>query len=94
MFIDSFSVYLFSLLKDPITMVRAHLAEAMIIIKPFYDRNEEDALLITELVQELIQDSSQDVIDAAEQAEFDILQNRKKIKEKELINQDKQKIQF
>ena len=66
----------------------------MIIIKPFYDRNEEDALLITELVQELIQDSSQDVTDAAEQAEFEILQNRKKNKEKDFLNQDKQKIQF
>ena len=50
-----------------------HLALSMITIKPFFDRNEEDAMIITELLNALIQDSSVDVAESAEHSEFEIL---------------------
>lgn len=50
----------------------------MIKLKPFYDLHEDDAILVTELIQTLLQDKSKDVVDATEQAEYEILQDRKK----------------
>jgi hypothetical protein len=79
---------------DPIGKVRMHLALSMITIKPFFDRTEEDAMIITELLNALIQDSSVDVAEQAEHSEFEILQNRKKFSQKEMLAQDKKHEEF
>lgn len=41
-------------------------------------------MIITELVQYLIQDKNKEVVEATEQAEYEILQNRKKFNLKEM----------
>jgi hypothetical protein len=51
----------------------------LVIIKPYFDRSEQEAYIITELMQTLIQDKIHDVAETAEHCELDILQNRKKV---------------
>lgn len=51
----------------------------MIVIKPYFDRTEQDAYIITELIQKMMRDPNHDVAESAEHAEFEILQNRKKV---------------
>jgi hypothetical protein len=58
---------------DPIPRIRQDLAQVMIIIKPYYDRSEEEAYIITELLHLLIQDKNHDVAETAEHAELQIL---------------------
>jgi len=50
MYKELFSNHLFELKNDPIPRVRQDLAEVLIIIKPYYDRSEEEAFMITELL--------------------------------------------
>ena len=94
MFKDLFATHLFNLKEDKIIRVRCHLAESMIEIKPYYDLKEDDAIQVTELLQFLLQDKSKDVIEATEQAEYEILQNRKKNCIKDMIQEDSQKAQL
>lgn len=49
-------------------------------------------MIITELVQYLIQDKNKEVVEATEQAEYEILQNRKKFNLKEMQQSDAVKI--
>lgn len=78
MFKDLFSETLLDMKLDPIPRIRQDLCESMIIIKPYYDRTEEEAYIITELLQHLIADKDHNVAETAEHTEFEILQNRKK----------------
>jgi len=54
------------------------LAEVLIVIKPYFDRSEEEAYIITEMLQTMIQDEHQEVSETAEHSELEILNNRKK----------------
>lgn len=95
MFKDVFSAHLFGYKDDKISRIRCHLAEAMIELKPYYDLHEENAILVTELLQTLLQDKCKIVVEATEHAEYVILQNRKKYNHKEMLQEDakKQKLQ-
>ena len=53
MFKDIFSEELLSMFNDKIPKVRSHLSEVLISIKPYYDRTEEEAYIITEMFQTL-----------------------------------------
>lgn len=79
MFKELFSEKLLSMNEDPIPRIRQDLAEVLIVIKPYFDRTEHDAYIITELIQKMMKDPNQDVAETAEHAEFEILQNRKKV---------------
>lgn len=78
MFRDLFSDHLIGMHSDPIPRVRMDLAESLIIIKPFFDRSEEEAYIITELLQTMIQDKNVEVSECAEHCEIEILNSRKK----------------
>ena len=95
MFKDVFSAHLFGYKDDKISRIRCHLAESMIELKPYYDLHEENAILVTELLQTLLQDKCKIVVEATEHAEYIILQNRKKYNHKEMLQEDakKQKLQ-
>lgn len=51
MFKDIFSTHLMNLKEDRIPRVRSHLAESLIQLKPYYDLQEDDAIIITEMLQ-------------------------------------------
>lgn len=80
--IEMFKRLFFELLitykDDKIAKVRSHFVESLIVIKPFFDRDEECAMMITEIITTLISDPVADVAETSEQCEFLILQNRKK----------------
>jgi hypothetical protein len=84
MFKDIFSDHLMGMHTDPIPRVRQDLAEALITIKPFFDRSEEEAYIITELLQTMIQDKHPEVSDCAEHSEIEILNSRKKYNQKDM----------
>jgi len=50
MFRDMFSETLLSMSNDPIPRIRQDLCLALIVIKPFFDRTEEEAYIITEML--------------------------------------------
>ena len=50
MFRDIFSETLLSMSNDPIPRIRQDLCLALIVIKPFFDRTEEEAYIITEML--------------------------------------------
>lgn len=70
MFNERFGALLFNLHKDKIPKIRADLAKALVVVKPFYDSKEEGALQITDILQTLLQDKNPEVVEAAEHAEF------------------------
>lgn len=68
--------------EDPIPRIRQDLAEVLVVIKPYFDRTEQEAYIITELIQKMMKDPNNDVAETAEHSEFEILQNRKKVNQK------------
>jgi hypothetical protein len=50
MFKELFSVQLLSMQTDKIPRIRQDLLEVLIVIKPYYDKTEEEAYIITELL--------------------------------------------
>jgi len=50
MFKEIFSDEFLGMHNDKIPRVRSHLSESLIVIKPYYDRTEEEAYIITELL--------------------------------------------
>ena len=73
MFKRLFFELLISYKDDKIAKVRSHFAESLIRIKPFFDRDEESAMVITEILTSLISDPVADVAETAEHCEFEIL---------------------
>ena len=49
------------------------MVQKCVDIKPYFDKSEEDAYIITEVLQTLINDENHDVAEAAEQSELLIL---------------------
>jgi hypothetical protein len=80
--------------KDPIESVRKELAVASPTLKPFLDRDAKDAMQLTEVLIQLIQDECHDVAESAEIAESTILQSRKKNKDKDFEKADKVMVEF
>ncbi len=80
---------MFALKKDINENVKVELAEAAVVIKPYLDLCSEDAILLTEILGELLLDPCARVVEAAEQAEYGILTNRKKNKDFDYDKDDK-----
>jgi len=56
-------------------------ANAMLYIKPFFDQDQDLSLELMDILNHLANDGDNDVLEAVEHTDFELLQNRKKNKE-------------
>jgi hypothetical protein len=67
--------------QDKVPHVRMEFANAMLIIKPFFDHDMDLSLELMDTLNQLHNDTDRDVLEAVELTDFELLQNRKKNKE-------------
>jgi hypothetical protein len=60
--------------------VRIEFANAMLSIKPYFDKDQELSLELMDILNHLANDGDRDVQEAVEHTDFELLQNRKKNK--------------
>jgi hypothetical protein len=94
-FIDSFLNIYLQLHKDKVPQVRLSFASSLVQIKPTLEHEMNLNIQIMEIMNELRQDKNRDVIEAIEQSEFKLLQQRKKggskEEEKIMLREDQDK---
>ena len=66
---------------DKVPHVRMEFANAMLYIKPFFDQDQDLSLELMDILNHLANDGDNDVLEAVEHTDFELLQNRKKNKE-------------
>ena len=70
-------------------------ANAMLVIKPYFDKDVEINLELMDILNELQNDEDRDVLEAVEHTDYELLQQRKKNKHNnEIQKADKVKIEF
>ena len=67
--------------QDKVPAVRMEFANAMLVIKPFFDRDTEISHELMDVLQVLQSDTDRDVLEAVENTDFELLQSRKKMKD-------------
>jgi len=81
--------------QDRVPHVRMEFANAMLDIKPYFDKDVEINLELMDILNGLQNDEDRDVIEAVEHTDYELLQCRKKTKNnKEMEKADKEKIDF
>lgn len=78
--------------KDKVSNVRRECAVASLDVRPYFEQDVDISLELIEMVNRLGGDSDHDVVEAAEHAEFLLLQKHNKIKDPE--QDEKDKIEF
>ena len=66
--------------RDKVSNVRREFATALLVIKPYFERDIDLAFELMELLTELSHDTDQDVVEAAEHTDYALLQRRKQKK--------------
>jgi hypothetical protein len=64
--------------KDKVSNVRREFIHAMLIIKPFYEKNVDISLELMDCLAHLNNDPDHDVVEAAENTDYELLSIRKK----------------
>ena len=67
--------------QDKVPHVRMEFANAMLIIKPFFDKDIDLSLELMDILQVLNSDTDRDVLEAVEHTDYELLQSRKKMKD-------------
>ena len=78
---------------DKVPHVRMEFANAMLIIQPFFDSDVDLSLELMDILSKLNSDSDRDVLEAVEHTDFELLNAKKKHKEKD-DDEDADKVQF
>jgi len=60
--------------------VRMEFANAMLVIKPYFDSDVDLSLELMDILSTLNNDADRDVLEAVEHTDFELLQRRKKNK--------------
>lgn len=63
--------------QDKVSHVRSEFAHALLIIKPYFERDVDLTFTLVETMTALSNDADQDVAEAAEQTDYALLQRRK-----------------
>ncbi|CDW84144.1 serine threonine-protein phosphatase 4 regulatory subunit 4 [Stylonychia lemnae] len=84
-----------SLSKDRVPTVRIEFAHSIVHIKPYLDYDINLNLELMDILNRLKQDHDRDVVEAVEQCDFKLLQQRKKTKDEEklMIQQDQERLE-
>ena len=69
-------------------------ANAMLIIKPFFDKDIDLSLELMDILQVLNSDTDRDVLEAVEHTDYELLQSRKKMKDEVDEASDNSKEEF
>ena len=81
--------------QDRVPHVRMEFANAMLVIKPYFDKDVEINLELMDILNGLQNDEDRDVLEAVEHTDYELLQGRKKTKNNNEIQKgDKEKIEF
>ena len=83
-----------ALSQDRVPHVRMEFANAMLIIKPYFDTDVDLSLELMDILSYLNNDTDRDVLEAVEHTDFELLQARKKNKNVTDDAADMEKIQF
>lgn len=83
-----------ALSEDKVPHVRMEFANAMLVIKPYFDSDVDLSLELMDILSNLNNDTDRDVLEAVEHTDFELLQARKKNKQVTDDSVDVQKIQF
>ena len=63
--------------KDKVPHVRIDFAKALVDIKPWFDSIQAQQIQLSEAMNTLRKDNDQDVADAAENTDFELLKSKK-----------------
>lgn len=74
--------------KDKIPNVRIEFAAASVIIRPYFENDVNLKIELMEIVNSLMTDPDQDVAEAAENAEYQVINKENKPSNIEKINQE------
>lgn len=66
--------------QDRVPHIRMEFANALLVIKPYFDQDIDLSLELMDILSNLNNDPDRDVLEAAEHTDFELLQNRKKNK--------------
>ena len=69
-----------ALAQDRVPHVRMEFANAMLIIKPYFDSDVDLSLELVDILSFMSGDTDRDVIEAVENTDFELLQGRNKAK--------------
>lgn len=85
-----------SLSKDKIATVRMNFAHSIVKMKKHLRYDSKISMELMEILNNLRTDPDRDVVEAIEQCDYDLLQERKKAKnnESQLLELDHEKIEF
>ena len=78
--------------QDKVPHVRMEFANAMLVIKPYYDKDVDLSLELMDILSLLAKDKDRDVLEAVEHTDFELLQSRKKQKSSSDDAADQEKI--
>lgn len=68
-----------SLAKDRVPQVRMEFVRGLLDIKPFLDYNQQKSIELTERISELKGDKDDDVADASENTDLELMRTRKQM---------------
>lgn len=80
--------------QDKVPHVRMEFANAMLVIKPYFDKDLDLSLELMDILQVLQSDTDRDVLEAVEHTDYELLQQRKKTKDITDEASDKLKEEF
>ena len=83
-----------ALAQDRVPHVRMEFANAMLIIKPYFDSDVDLSLELVDILSIMSGDTDRDVIEAVENTDFELLQARNKTRQSTDDAADLEKIQF
>eukprot|EP00347_Sterkiella_histriomuscorum_P008191 403346032 len=95
-FKNNFQDSYLNLSKDRVATVRMEFAHSIVAIKPYLDYDVNINLELMDILNRLKMDSDRDVVEAVEQCDFKLLQQRKRSREEEksLNQQNLEKIDY
>ena len=80
--------------QDKVPHVRMEFANAMLVIKPYFDSDVDLTLELMDILTSLANDTDRDVLEAVEHTDFELLQQRKKNKGETDDKLDQEKVAF
>lgn len=78
-FEDNFYVAYLALAQDRVPQVRMEFVRGLLEIKPFLDYNKQKSIELTERISELKGDKDDDVADASENTDLELMRTRKQM---------------